>query len=136
MLTPHERRLALACLAHATARLSHRDKAAEELADWLADHRGPLRLDDVDADPPSRGGDLAAKSWRQRWQRLREAVAGAERAGRARADRTARRLAGLAKTARLSRTDVAILDLLLGCATKPLFDTLARALGGEVGYRP
>ena len=131
MLTPYERRLALSCLAHATARLSHRDKAAEELADWLADHCGPLQLDDLEAHLPARRNDLTAKSW----QRLCQAVAAARRAGRARADRAARRLAGLAKAAHLSRTDVAILDLLLRCETRPLFDTLARAFDGIYSRR-
>ena len=132
MLTPYERRLALSCLAHATARLSHRDKAAEELADWLADHCVPLQLGDLEDSQPSRRSDLSAKSW----QRLCQAVAGARQTGRVRADRAARRLAGLAKAAHLSRTDVAILDLLLRCETRPLFETLARALDGNYRRAP
>ena len=125
MLTPYERRLALSCLANATARLSPHDWTARKLVEWVDDHRYPLQLGDLDL--PMRREDVAAEAWRNIWQRLREALAG-RRQARPRADCAARRLARLAKVAGLSRADTAILNLLLRCKTGPHFDTLADAL--------
>ncbi len=119
MLSAYERRLILFYLSNVVPHLQCRDQQAKDLVLWLGENEDQLGLpyllrEDDEAQVALERGlrdyDLPARVW----QRVGEASKGALLAAQhVRPDRTARRLRRLAKATRLSRTDTAILELLL-----------------------
>ena len=120
MLSPYERRLILSYLSNAFSHLRRRDQDAKSLLLWIRKHEDQLELPyplqaDGDAD-----GVKRHKSSRV-LQALSDALA---KARKARPDRTARRLRLLGRATRLSRTDIAILELVLRYHTGALLESM------------
>ena len=132
MLAPYERHLVVSYLLNAHARLRRDSEEGGELARWVAANGGELGL----ADGTGKSGGQwqetdAEEAWRSAagWQGLRDALEGARTSmGRVRADRTASRLRRLASDMRLSRTDLALLEILLRYRTQPLVESLADSI--------
>ena len=135
MLTAYERRLILFYLSNAFLRLRSRDEEVRNLLRWLREHEAQLEI----PRPPAAGddaegpiahklpdGEIPTLELRRVGKALRTAWAAVRQA---RPDRTARRLRGLAKATRLSRTDTAILELLLCCCRGSLVETLIDDIG-------
>jgi len=127
MTTDYERHLIVSYLANAAARLRHRDRAADALAEWVmeneqgvafASRRLRSRLDRANIDPDDK---LSRSEWRVFQHALREER---ESAAQPKPDLTARRLQRLAETTGLDRTDVAILELLLRYHTQPVIESM------------
>ena len=127
MTTAYERQLTVTYLANAAARLHHRDREAEALAEWLADRDNRslyeskslfsrLARTGIEPDEP-----MTARQFRCLRQALREECAAVRRT---RYDRTAQRLRCLGEATRLSPTDIDILELLLRYQTQPLIESL------------
>ena len=122
MLTAYERYLLACYLANAASGLRRRDPETAALAGWAADRENRIALGagrrrrrlTPDYDRVSK----------EQFRDLRETLQ-AERPARApRRDRTGQRLLRLSQTAGLTRTDAAILELLLRCQTHPVFEGL------------
>ena len=122
MLTAYERYLLACYLANAASGLRRRDPETAALAGWAADRENRIALGagrrrrrlTPDYDRVSK----------EQFHDLRETLQ-AERPARApRRDRMGQRLLRLSQTAGLSRTDTAILELLLRCQTHPVFEGL------------
>ena len=131
MVTAYERRLVLFYLSNAVSRLHYRTERAENLVRWLLRHEEQLELQHL----LTRSGETETEQVRQRWcdqevspvewQRLGEALRNEFAAVRnARPDRTARRLRRLATAMHLTRTDTAILELLLCRQTNSLVESM------------
>ena len=122
MLTAYERYLLACYLANAASGLRRRDPETAALAGWAADRENRIALGTgrrrrrltPDYDRVSK----------EQFRDLQEMLQ-AERPARApRRDRTGQRLLRLSQTAGLTRTDAAILELLLRCQTHPVFEGL------------
>ena len=135
MLSAYERRLVLSYLSNAFLRLRSRDEEARNLLRWLRKHEDQLEI----PYPPTAGDDaeeavghklpdeeVPTLEWRRVGKALRNALAAARQA---RPDRTARRLRRLAKTTRLSRTDTAVLELVLRVSTGSLVGSMIDDIG-------
>ena len=125
MLTAYERHLLAVYLANAASGLRCRDSETAALAGWTADRENRVALAGVRRRRRRRHWmpdyDKVSK---EQFRSLRQALH-AERPARApRRDRMGRRLLRLSQTAGLSRTDTAILELLLRCQTHPVFESL------------
>ena len=127
MTTAYERQLTVSYLANTAARLHHRDREAEALAEWLADRDNRSlyeskslfsRLVRVGIEPDER---ITARQFRCLRQALREECSAVKRA---RYDRTAQRLRCLGEATGLTPTDIDILELLLRYQTQPLIESL------------
>ena len=125
MMNAYEQRLIAFYLANAAAFLRHHDPEASELAEWVADRdnraafghrRKRLRRRSIEPDE-----GMSGRKWRALRETLREQSSATSRA---RLDRTAQRLRRLARTTDLSRTDVAILELLLRYRTQPVIESM------------
>ena len=125
MLTAYERHLLACYLANAASGLHRRDREAAALAEWVADKENRVAL--VDARRRRR-----ARRWnpdydkvsKEQFRTLRQALQDERSAGARRRDRTGQRLLRLAQTTGLSRTDTAILELLLRYQTHPVFESM------------
>ena len=126
MPSAYERHLIAFYLANAAARLHHRDKEAEQLAAWITDGDNRAAFGREKNSPFVDGAeeDFDERMSKGMWCRLRQALrdecAAMKRAPR---DRAARLLRCLAKTMGLSRTDAAILELLLRYRTQPFVES-------------
>ena len=134
MLPSYERRLILFYLSNVVPHLRGRDEEAKNLLLWLSQHEDQLGLpyllreDDEAARVLAQGlqdQDVPTRVWQCVGAALRAAL---EAARHVRPDRTARRLRHLARTTRLSRTDTAILELLLHRRTGSLVGLMIDAL--------
>ena len=126
MLTAYEKYLLARCLANAASGLRRRDPEAAALAGWAADGENRIAL----------GGRGRRRRRLRRWtadygkvskeqfRGLRQALQDERPARAPRRDRTGRRLLRLAGTAGLSRTDTALLELLVRYRTNPVFESL------------
>ena len=126
MLTAYERYLLARYLANAASGLSRRDPEASALAGWVADGENRVAL----------GGRGRRRRRMRRWtadygkvskeqfSSLRQALQDECEARAPRRDRTGRRLLRLAETAGLSRTDTALLELLVRYRTNPVFESM------------
>ena len=125
MLTAYERQLLARYLANAASGLRHGDSEARALAGWVADRENLIAL----------GGMRRRRRLRRReadWDDismeqfgdLRQALQDERPVGPRKPDRTGRRLRDLARTAGLSDTDAAILELLVRHRTNPVFESL------------
>ena len=130
MLSAYERRLVFFYLSNAVSRLHHRTEAAKRLTEWVFEHESrltcpyPLTLGDTTEDAMehwSRKKESPALEWRRLGEVLRKAYAAVRQA---RPDRTAQRLRRLGKAMRLSRTDTAILELMLRYAIAPIIESM------------
>ena len=139
--TCYERRLILSYLSSAFACFRGEDEEASDLLKWVRRHADQLEIpypapagEDARrlARFNRRDEEVSAVEWCQAEAALGDALA---TAGRARPDRTAKRIRSLAKAARLSRTDVAILELLLRYHTVPLVESLIDDIGRSRDWR-
>lgn len=131
MLTAYERRIVLFYLSNAASRLHCRTDGARRLVQWLGEHEDQLELQHrltrrgdtpgEQAGQPERDQEIAPHQWRRLGEALRSDFATARRAS---PDRTARRLRRLAKAMHLTRTDTAILELLLRNETSSLVESI------------
>ena len=126
MLTAYMRHLCLKYLVNLSARMRHRSTEARELANWTLEVAEQLSLpgyadDRRLLDERCRNEDVSADDWEQ----LRDTLVSEYRASRrVRADRTGQRIRRLGRYMRLSRTDVALLELLLRYETQPVVESM------------
>ena len=129
MLSAYERRLILSYLSNAASRLHHQSLEAVELTGWVETNADLLALTDwVGKRHERRLGcmDSDRELSAPEWQDMREFLMGKDRTamGRVRGDRTAQRLRRLGQEMQLSRTDVAILEILLRYRTQPILESM------------
>ena len=125
MLTAYETYLLAHYLANVASGLRRRDPEAQALAGWMADKESHMRLG-------SRGRRRRPRFRachedevsRQRFRSLRQTLQAERPTRRPRRDRTGQRLLNLAQTTGLSRTDAAILELLVRYQTHSIFQSL------------
>ena len=136
MLTAYERHLLARYLANAASGLHHRDREASALAEWVADRENRVargrrrkrsRLHGMELDPED---GMSAAKLRRLAEALQEECTATKKA---RFDRTSQRLRALAPTADLSRTDLAILELLLRYQTQPIIESMVDDVFGSTG---
>lgn len=131
MLNAYERQLILFYLSNAAA-CFHRSfpEKKEELAEWVAEYRDQLALND-ETEEPGEGEhqasrpyekELSAREWKDLRKTLEEEYAAACKGGRK--DRIARRLRRLGRELDLAPEDIAFIDLLLHRETQPIFASL------------
>ena len=127
MLAAYERRFILSCLSNAASRLNRDVVEARNLVEWLRKHEDQLKFRVPDApnaetEPEIRQQlHMPAISWRTVGEALGSELAATRRVG---PDRTARRLRRLARATGLTRTDTAILELLLRYCTGGLVESM------------
>ncbi len=135
MLTAYERHLLACYLANAASGLSHRDREAANLASWVAEKDNRIALGAC--------GRRVVRRWdpdwdnvsKQEFRSLREALQDERSAASPRRDRMGRRLLRLAQTTGLSRTDIAILELLLRYQANPVFESLVSDIFNSRDHR-
>ncbi len=126
-ISPYERCLILSYLSNAFSHLHRRDQNAKSLLLWIRKHEDELELPyPLQADDDADG--VKGHEFSRVLQALSDALA---KARRARPDRMARRLRLLARATRLSKTDIAILELVLryhtGDLTESMIDDVTRS---------
>ena len=140
-LSAYERRLILSYLSNAFTRFQSGDAEAGPLLQWAQTHADQLEVPyphavDDNAKRPvrrkPRDEEVSALEWWQAGNALKNALAAA---GKARPDRTARRLRHLAKATRLSRTDTEVLELLLRYQTGSLVESIIDDIGQRSAWR-
>ena len=125
MLTACETYLLAHYLANVASGLRRRDPEAQALVEWMADKESHIRFG-------SRGRRRRPRFRachedevsRQRFRSLRQTLQAERPTRRPRRDRTGQRLLNLAQTTGLSRTDAAILELLVRYQTHSIFPSL------------
>ena len=141
MLSACERRLILFYLSNIVPHLRSRDQQAKDLVLWLREHEDQLELpyllrNDDEAERALGQGlrdqDVPARVWQRVGEASRTALAAARHVH---LDRTARRLRRLSSAMRLSRTDTAILELLLRHRTGSLVTLMIDAIGESLHWR-
>ena len=134
MLTAYERRLLAVYLVNVTSVLHHRDHEASALAEWVAERENRIafgstrrrfrrRRTELDTDE-----GMSAQSLRRLKEVLRDEC---EATKNVRFDRTARRLRRLGRTTGLTRTDIAILELVLRYHTQPVIESMVDDVFGH-----
>ena len=139
MLNNYERHLIVSYLSNAASHLRHYHTEAKELAEWVAENRDVLAINDVTEELGDRRlyheKGLPEKDWRL----LTKALEDKRSASRhVRGDRTALRLRRLGKEMHLTRTDVAVLESLLRYRTQPIIESMVdndNAFVGRGGRR-
>ena len=126
MLTAYEKYLLARCLANAASGLRRRDPEAAALAGWAADGENRIALGERGRRRRRLRRWTAdyGKVSKEQFRGLRQALQDERPARAPRRDRTGRRLLRLAGTAGLSRTDTALLELLVRYRTNPVFESL------------
>ena len=141
MTSAYERRLILSYLSNAFTRFHSGDAEARNLLQWAQRHEDQLKI----PHPLAAGGnakrtarrksqdeEVTVMEWHQAGSAMKSALAAA---GKARPDRTARRIGSLAKATRLSRTDTAVLELLLRYQTVAFVESMIDYLGQGTDWR-
>ena len=134
MLTAYERRLLAVYLVNTASVLHHRDHEASALAEWVAERENRIafgstrrrfrrRRTELDTDE-----GMSAQSLRRLNEVLRDEC---EATKNVRFDRTARRLRRLGRTTGLTRTDIAILELVLRYHTQPVIESMVDDVFGH-----
>ena len=126
MLTGYMRRLVLGYLSNLAARIRRRSSEGREFAKWVLSFADDLDLPGY-AENPRRRKDIGSGEAisAEDWELLREALATEFNGSkRVRPDRTAQRIRNLGQYMRLSRTDVALLELLLCYETQPIVESV------------
>ena len=137
MLTNYERRLVLSYLTKAVSGLHRESPEAGELTDWVGENADLLALSateiELDREHPRRRRKARSGLSKGQWRGLRELLAegGDGAARRVRADRLALRLRSLGREMQLSRTDVAILEIVLRYRSHPVVESLVDAVFEE-----
>jgi len=127
MLSPYERRLLAFYLANIASGLHHRDREARDLAEWFAEweHSGAFSRHRKRFRPPHRAEDTEEAMSAGKLRRLEETLCDEYSTMKTvRHDRTAQRLRRLGKAMGLTRTDLAILELLLRYHTQPVIESM------------
>ena len=124
MLTAYERHLLACYLANAAAGLRRRDREAAALAGWVADKENRIALAGVRRRRARRWNPDCDEISKKQFRSLREALHNERSTAPPRRDRMGRRLLRLAHTTGLSRTDIAILELLVRYQTHPVFESM------------
>jgi len=127
MLTAYMRRLILGYLANIAARVRHRSPEGRELVKWVLNAADDLKLPVCSGKAQShedtcRDGEITSDEWNQLCDIL---VAEYGALKRVRADRTGQRIRRLARHMKLSRSDVALLELMLCYETQPVVESMA-----------
>ena len=135
MLNVYERRLILSYLSNVASRLHYQRPQARALAEFVAEWGYQLTVADCSSRRVEKEfcayahGELSAA----RWQQLRDLLISQQaETRRVRADRTALRIRRLGREIQLSRTDVAILEILLRYQTQPAIEAI---VDGVFGHR-
>lgn len=125
MLNNYERHLIVSYLSNAASHLRHYHTEAKELAEWVAENRDVLAINDVTEELGDRRLYHEKGLPEQDWRLLIKALEDKRSASRhVRGDRTALRLRRLGKEMHLTRTDVAILEILLRYRTQPIIESM------------
>ena len=138
MSTPYEIHLAVRWLSNVVARMHPRREEAASVVRWLSENADQEVADESGRWRPLKTATRSAgfrakhrKPWSSEkpssgdWKRLRTALREIrDRTGRAKPDRTARRLQRLAKATGLSGEDAEVLELLLRYRTDPWLESL------------
>ena len=138
MLSAYNRRLVIFYLSNAVSHIRCHPEAAKNLREWLLKHENELkfrypRTPDGETANTVGDGSRVEKVPTLEWERLSEALRSEFAAARqARPDCAARRLRSLARAVRLSRTDIAILELLLRSNTVALVESMLDDIGGRL----
>ena len=126
MLTAYMRRVILGYLTNVAARVRHRSPEGRELVKWVLNAANDLNLPVYSGkihlhEDAGRDGEISSDEW----NRLCETLATEYGASKhVRADRTAQQIRRLGRYMRLSRTDVALLELLLCYETQPVIESM------------
>ena len=138
MLTAYDRRLILLYLSNAASSLRPGAAEAKNLMRWLLKHEDQLKFQyPLSSSHENEEGAMANRSRKKKleWRRLGEALRDASATVRhARPDRTGRRLRCLAKATGLSRTDTAVLELVLRYSTGTLVSSMIEDTFGNSGW--
>ena len=140
MLSAYDRRLILFYLSNAVFHLRCHVEEAKNLTQWLLKHEDELkfrcpRTPDGETANAMEHGSRVKEVPTLEWQLLAEVLRSEFAAARqARPDRVARRLRRLARDMCLTRTDRAILELLLRCNTVSLIGSMVDDIGGNVHW--
>lgn len=125
MLNNYERHLIVSYLSNAASHLRHYHTEAKELAEWVAENRDVLAINDVTEELGDRRLYHEKGLPEQDWRLLTKALEDKRSASRhVRGDRTALRLRRLGKEMHLTRTDVAVLEILLRYRTQPIIESM------------
>ena len=129
MLNAYERQLILFYLSNAASRFHHAFPGKKEvLAEWVAENRDLLALNDENEEPGEHQAsrhhekEMSAREWKHLRKTLEEEYAAACEGGQK--DRTARLLLRLGREMDLAPEDIAIIELWLHYETQPIFVSL------------
>ncbi len=134
MLNAYERQLLFFYLSNAASRLHHACREARELAEWVAENRDLLVLEDESEEPDERSliigceKKMSARQWRCLRATIESGYSAALACEGAREDRTARRLRHLGREMDLAPEDLAILEISLRYHTQPVVESLLDAV--------
>ena len=124
MLNNYERHLIFSYLSNAVSHFRHYHTEAKELAEWVAENRDVLAINDVTEELGERRSYHAKGLPEQDWRLFTKALEETRSASRhVRGDRTTLRLRRLGKEMHLTRTDVSILEILLRYRTQPIIES-------------
>lgn len=138
MLSTYEQHLLASYFVNAASSLHHRDPEASELAAWVPDkanriakgrNRRRFRRQWADED---HGEGMSTGKLRALRDTLRATLVAT---GKPRGDRATLRLRRLGRSLGLTRTDLAILELLLRYQTQPVIESLVDEVFGNRGRR-
>ena len=136
MLNNYERHLIVSYLSNAASHFRHYHTEAKELAQWVAENRDVLAINDVTEELGERRLYHEKGLPEQDWRLFIKAIEETRSASRhVRGDRTALRLRRLGKEMHLTRTDVAVLESLLRYRTQPIIESLVDNVFGHGGSR-
>ena len=136
MLNNYERHLIVSYLSNAASHFRHYHTEAKELAQWVAENRDVLAINDVTEELGERRLYHEKGLPEQDWRLFTKAIEETRSASRhVRGDRTALRLWRLGKEMHLTRTDVAVLESLLRYRTQPIIESLVDNVFGHGGSR-
>ena len=136
MLNNYERHLIFSYLSNAASHFRHYHTEAKELAQWVAENRDVLAINDVTEELGERRLYHEKGLPEQDWRLFTKAIEETRSASRhVRGDRTALRLRRLGKEMHLTRTDVAVLESLLRYRTQPIIESLVDNVFGHGGSR-
>ena len=126
MLTAYMRHLCLKYLVNLAARMRHRSIEGRELINWVLQAADKLSLPGYEDNPQLLDGlgrdDVVSLD---EWERLRDTLAAEYRASkRVRADRIGQRVRRLGRYMNLSRTDIALLELVVCYETNPAIESM------------
>ena len=144
MLTTYEQHLVLSYLTNAVRRLHRGSPESKELFDWVSENSELLPAgsslvelcEEGARRRRSRGDKSRGDPSKDQWDALRDRLTTGEHGAtrRVRADRLASRLRRLGREMQLSRTDVAILEIMLRYRSNPVVENLLDSVF-EGGHR-